>query len=102
MAISNLELRFPLFGPDDFALISSRTFPTTLTTFFDGGVSWTPNDLPELKWETRSTERVPVFSAGASVRVNILGYLIAELYYAVPFQRPEKGGYFGFHFSPGW
>jgi len=102
MAISNLELRFPLFGPDDFALISSRTFPTTLTTFFDGGVSWTPNDLPVLKWETNSTERVPVFSAGASVRVNILGYLIAELYYAVPFQRPEKGGYFGFHFSPGW
>jgi len=102
MAISNLELRFPLLGPDEFALISSRTVPTTLTTFFDGGVSWTPNDLPVMKWDTNSTERVPVFSAGASVRVNILGYLIAELYYAVPFQRPEKGGYFGFHFSPGW
>lgn len=102
MAISNLELRFPLLGPDEFALFSSRVIPTTLTTFFDGGVSWTPNDLPVMKWETRSTERVPVFSAGASVRVNILGYLIAELYYAVPFQRPDKGGYVGFHFSPGW
>lgn len=102
MAISNMELRFPLLGPDEFALFSSRTIPTTLTAFFDGGVSWTPNDLPVMKWETRSTERVPVFSAGASVRVNILGYLIAELYYAVPFQRPDKGGYFGFHFSPGW
>ena len=102
MAISNLELRYPLLGPDEFALINSRTIPTTLTTFFEGGVSWTPDDLPVIKWETQSTERIPVFSAGASVRVNILGYLIAELYYAVPFQRPEKGGYFGFHFSPGW
>ena len=102
MAISNIELRYPLLGPDEFALISSRTIPTTLTTFFEGGVSWTPDDLPVIKWETQSTERIPVFSAGASVRVNILGYLIAELYYAVPFQRPDKGGYFGFHFSPGW
>lgn len=102
MAISNLELRLPLLGPDEFAVFSSRKLPTTLTTFFDGGVSWTPNDLPVMKWDTNSTERVPVFSTGASVRVNILGYLIAELYYAVPFQRPEKGGYFGFHFSPGW
>ena len=55
-----------------------------------------------MKWDTQSTERIPVFSAGASIRVNILGYLVAELYYAVPFQRPEKGGYVRFHFSPGW
>lgn len=102
MAVTNLELRFPLLGPEQLALINSRTIPTTLTAFFDGGVTWTPNDLPELKWETQSAERVPVFSAGASIRVNILGYLITELYYAIPFQRPEKGGYVGFHISPGW
>lgn len=102
MVVSNIELRFPLLGPDEFALIGSRTIPTTLTTFFDGGVSWTPNDLPTLRWATRTAERVPVFSAGASIRVNILGYLITELYYAIPFQRPDKGGYVGFHISPGW
>ena len=102
MAVTNVELRYPLLGPDEFALFSTRTIPTTLTAFFDGGVSWTPNDLPELKWETRSTERIPVFSAGASIRVNILGYLITELYYAIPFQRPDKGGYVGFHIAPGW
>lgn len=102
MAISNIELRYPLLGPDEFALFRSRTIPTTFTTFFEGGVAWTPDDLPALKWETRTTERVPVFSAGASLRVNVLGYLIAEIYYAIPFQRPDKGGYVGFHFSPGW
>lgn len=102
MVVSNVELRFPLLGPEQLALINSRTIPTTLTTFFDGGVTWTPNEPPVIKWDTQSTERIPVFSAGASLRVNILGYLIAEIYYAVPFQRPEKGGYFGFHFSPGW
>jgi hypothetical protein len=102
MAISNVELRLPVLGPDEFALFGSRTIPTTLTAFFDGGVSWTKDDPPVMKWDRHSTERVPVFSAGASVRVNILGYLITELYYAVPFQRPEKGGYIGFQISPGW
>lgn len=102
MAISNLELRFPVLGPEEFALFGTRIIPTTLTTFFDGGVAWTKNESPELRWERESSERIPVFSAGASIRVNILGYLITELYYAVPFQRPEKKGYFGFHISPGW
>lgn len=102
MAISNVELRLPVLGPDEFALFGSRTIPTTLTAFFDGGVSWTKDEPPVLKWDRHSAERVPVFSAGASVRVNILGYLITELYYAVPFQRPEKGGYIGFQISPGW
>lgn len=102
MAVSNLELRMPVLGPDEFALFNSRTIPTTFSAFFDGGVTWTADEPPVMKWETRSSERVPVFSAGASLRVNILGYLITEFYYAVPFQRPEKGGYIGFHISPGW
>jgi hypothetical protein len=32
----------------------------------------------------------------------VLGYLVFEAYYAYPWQRPEKGGHFGFVLSPGW
>ena len=45
---------------------------------------------------------VHVFSTGASARFNLLGVLILEWYYAIPWQRPERGGHFGFLISPGW
>jgi hypothetical protein len=34
--------------------------------------------------------------------VNILGYLVLEIYYAYPFQRPERGAHWGFNIAPGW
>jgi len=46
--------------------------------------------------------RLPVVSSGVSARVNILGYLILETYFAYPYQRPEKGWHFGFQLQPGW
>ena len=103
LAIANVELRLPVLGAEDLALFRSRTIPTTLSAFFDGGVSWTASREPDLRWTTNETsDNIPVFSTGLSLRVNILGYLITEFYYAVPFQRPDKGGYFGFQISPGW
>jgi hypothetical protein len=38
---------------------------------------------------------------GLSARFNLFGALIAETYYAIPFQR-DTGGRFGFQFTPGW
>ena len=54
--------------------------------------------MPEKK-----NESSPLISTGASVRVNVMGYLILEPYVAVPFQ---NGGFkniqFGLNFTPGW
>jgi hypothetical protein len=47
-------------------------------------------------------ERVPVFSTGLSARINVLGYLIFETYFAKPFQRPQKDWVWGFQLAPGW
>ncbi|MDX1585148.1 MAG: hypothetical protein R3222_00330, partial [Balneolaceae bacterium] len=103
IGVTNVELRLPVLGAEELALFRSRTIPTTLTGFFDGGVAWTKDNAPDFRWTTEPTaDNVPVFSTGVSARVNILGYLVAEIYYAVPFQRPEKQGYVGFHISPGW
>ncbi len=106
MAIANVEFRVPVLGAEELALFRTRAVPTTLSPFFDAGYAWNaenPFSFNDLKWtDGRTNERVPVFSTGISARVNLFGYLVAEVYYAIPFQRPQKNGYVGFSISPGW
>lgn len=102
IGVANLEVRLPVLGAEPLSLFRSQTIPSTLSAFVDGGVAWSASRKPELKWSTDPQEHVPVFSTGLSLRVNVLGYLVAELYYAVPFQRPQKGGHIGFQISPGF
>ena len=103
-----MELRIPLFGTEQFGLINFPYLPTEIALFVDGGVAWTANDPPQIgpvsEWfkDTRSAERIPVFSTGVSTRVNLFGYTVLEIFYAKPWQRPVKGAHFGFQIIPGW
>jgi hypothetical protein len=104
VAVINAELRVPMTGPKMLALFGSRYFMTDLNLFFDGGLAWSQGDKPRITWEKAAfNQRVPVFSAGVSVRVNVLGAMILEPYFAIPFQ---NGGWqnknFGLNFVPGW
>jgi len=101
IGIGSVELRVPLFGVRELGLISGAFLPTEAVFFADAGVAWTENDDPEFKYETRTTERVPVFSVGIAARI-LLSYIPIELYYAKPLQRPDEGWQFGFNISPGW
>jgi outer membrane protein assembly factor BamA len=102
IGVANLEIRFPLFGVREFGLINFPYLPTEIAPFVDMGVAWSKNQPTEFTFSRTSSERIPVFSAGVSARMNVLGYLVFEAYYAYPFQRPERGGHFGFVLSPGW
>ncbi|HVS01649.1 MAG TPA: BamA/TamA family outer membrane protein [Thermoanaerobaculia bacterium] len=102
IGVFNLELRVPLFGVEEYGLIELPALPTELALFFDGGAAWTADQSPELTFDQDSLERVPVFSAGIAARILLLGALPIELYYAVPFQRPEESGVFGIVITPGW
>jgi hypothetical protein len=102
IAVTNLEVRVPLFGVRDFGLINFPFLPTEIGPFFDAGVAWSKTENPDFTFTSSSSKRVPVFSTGLSARMNILGYMVLEAYYAYPFQRPEKGAHFGFVLSPGW
>ncbi|MGH7507781.1 MAG: peptidase S9, partial [Longimicrobiales bacterium] len=102
IGIASLEFRIPLFGVEQLGLINFPFVPVEVSPFIDAGVAWDSQDSPTLEFSRRSFERVPVFSAGVSARVNIFGYIILESYWAYPFQRPEKGGHFGFNLAPGW
>ena len=102
MAVGNVELRLPLLGVSELGLINFPFLPTEIAPFFDIGYAWGdvyPDDDPRAQ---QNFSRKAVYSAGVSARVNLLGYLILETYWAYPFQRPEKGGHIGFQIMPGW
>jgi hypothetical protein len=102
IGVVNAELRIPLLGTEQFGLINFPFLPTEIAPFVDAGVAWSAGEGAEFRYSTTSLERVPVFSAGVTARFNVFGYLIVEAYWAKPFQRPLKGGHFGFQLMPGW
>lgn len=102
VGLVSAEVRVPLFGTSQFGLINFPFLPTELSAFVDGGVAWTKDQAPVFEFSRTSSDRIPVFSAGVSARVNVLGYVVAEFFYAYPFQRPGSGWQFGFQLAPGW
>jgi outer membrane protein assembly factor BamA len=102
--VSNAELRLPLSGPERLALIRSRFLYTDLNLFFDAGLAWSAAQRPELKWQPGvATGNIPVFSTGASMRLNLFGYMVIEPFYAIPFQNGGwRNGVFGVNLTPGW
>ncbi len=112
LAVANAEVRVPLFGVEQYGLIDFPFLPTELSLFVDGGLAWRSADAcsggeqeipctPVFEWDAPG-QRTPVVSAGVSARINVLGFLILETYYAYPFQRPHKGWHMGFNLAPGW
>ncbi|MGH7443786.1 MAG: BamA/TamA family outer membrane protein, partial [Longimicrobiales bacterium] len=102
IAVANFELRLPLLGVQELGLIEFPYAPVEIAPFFDAGLAWSSEEEPVLEFARRSGERVPVFSTGLSARVNLLGFMVLEAYYAYPFQRPDEGWHWGFNLSPGW
>jgi hypothetical protein len=104
LTLANFEIRVPLLGVEQFGLINFPFLPTEIFVFQDAGLAYNTNsDLDGLDLFSRTSDaRVPVYSTGAGARVNVLGLLIFEAYYAKPWQRPDKGAHWGFQLAPGW
>ena len=107
IAVANTELRLPFTGPERLALIKSKWLLTDINLFFDSGLAWRQGSKIRLDGKTASdigeNVRFPLFSTGASVRINLFGYLVIEPYYAFPLQNGGfKNGTFGINFVPGW
>lgn len=102
--VGNLEFRLPFSGPERLALIKSKLIFSELSLFGDAGVAWTSDSRPVLKQVAESAEeRIPLFSTGVSLRVNLLGAIIVEAYYALPWRGDHfEKGVFGLNFAPGW
>jgi Tol biopolymer transport system component len=102
IGVINAEMRIPLLGVSQYGLINFPYLPTEIAPFLDGGMAWTSTSHPVLTLNPNTTGDAPIFSAGVTARFNVLGYIVAEVYYAYPFQRPGVGGQFGFQILPGW
>lgn len=105
MAVANFEVRMPFFGIREFGLINMPYLPTDLALFVDIGATWGDhNYLDGQLSDQRATglDRV-IVSTGIAARVNILGAIILEPYYAIGFNRfDDRLGVFGLNFMPGW
>ncbi len=103
-AAASVEFRLPVLGTEALGLINFPYLPLELTGFADAGLAWTKEErfLDLLKFERDAIGRLPVVSVGTSARFNLFGYFVFEIYYAYPFQRPQKGAHFGFLLAPGW
>lgn len=121
LAVLNAELRIPVLGTSSFGLINFPYLPLEVAPFFDAGLAWTKDQPPDLKFARSATDpnpscatstnpfifqpcaqRIPVFSAGVSFRINLLGYMVIDTYLARPFQRPTKNWVWGLQMAPGW
>jgi Tol biopolymer transport system component len=101
IGVANLEVRVPLFGTKQFGLLSGFV-PTELFGFADVGAAWTSSEHLKVRFaRNNATDRVPVASVGAGLRV-LLAYIPLEFYAAKPFQRPNRGWVTGFNIIPGW
>lgn len=105
--VANAEVRVPFTGPERLALIKSKWLMTDLNLFMDSGLAWNRGNklgfTPDITGGADSEYRFPLFSTGASVRINLFGYLVLEPYYAFPLQNGGfRNGTFGLNFVPGW
>ena len=107
VSAASIEMRVPLLAPAGLGLIPTNFLPIDIVPFADAGLAWAGNQQARLRFLTgeelrTNTARVPVFSAGVSARINLLGFAVIETYYARPFQRPDRNWVLGFQFAPGW
>ena len=102
VAVANVEFRIPIFGARGLGLIETAFPPLEIAPFFDAGLAWTGTSAPVWSFESNSTDRTPVMSTGVTSRLNLFGFAILEVFYARPFQRPGRGGVWGWALQPGW
>jgi hypothetical protein len=102
IAVFNLEARLPVLGTSELGIINFPYLPTSLVAFLDGGLAWSGSQPPVFFSSLDPTAHVPVFSAGAAVRFNLLGAAVLQVYWAWPFQRPDIGGSWGLLIETGW
>ena len=97
VAVANAEIRFPVwgaFGGDQFY----GPLPLEAAFFADGGVTWGRSDRQGFF----ESDNKPVSSVGAALRVNVLGFAVAEINYVRPLQRPGRGWLWQFNLRPGF
>jgi outer membrane protein assembly factor BamA len=102
--VASAEVRFPLVRY--LVLGTIMAFPPVEGFgFVDAGMAWTGDASPRLQRgpdrpRCRMSEGI-LTSAGVGARINVFGYIIAEINYVNAFER-ENGWRWQFNFQPGF
>jgi Tol biopolymer transport system component len=108
VAVANLELRFPLISNLTLGVLPVRLPPVEGALFFDAGIAWDRRHSlgnGTIVWSRSGGEnadivRQPLRSWGASIRGNLLGFVILRADYAKPLDRPGKSAYWTLSVGP--
>ncbi len=100
IAVGNAELRLPLFGP--LGVIYKNFLPIGIAPFYDVGVAWDRGTRPSFFGGSATTGRSAVSSYGTSLRVNVMGYAVAQVSLVHPNDRPTKSWMWQFSLIPGF
>jgi hypothetical protein len=97
MAVANIELRTALLGPLG-VLRSPGVPPIEAAVFFDAGTAWTRAQTLDIF----GGDRFPVTSHGVTMRINLLGFAVAQINYVHPNHRPLRNWLWQFSLTPGF
>jgi outer membrane protein assembly factor BamA len=98
LILGNAELRFPLLGLLGLGGGYYGALPIETGVFADAGMAYCDGTNPVFC----TGDNRAVYSTGAAMRLNILGYAVLEVDYVKPFQRPDKGWYWEISLTPGF
>jgi hypothetical protein len=96
--VGNVELRFPLLGVLGIGSGYYGAFPIEAAFFADGGQAYCSGNSPAFC----TGDNEAVYSTGMALRVNLLGYAVAEVDLVKPYERPIKGWYLELGLTPGF
>jgi outer membrane protein assembly factor BamA len=105
--VANLELRFPLISNLTLGVLPVRLPPIEGALFFDAGLAWDRRHSftdGTIVWrrtgENADAVRQPLRSWGASIRGNLLGFIVLRADYAKPLDRPGTSAYWTLSIGP--
>ena len=104
IALGSAELRFPVLTPQLFKSLPLGIPPIEGALFYDVGLAWDENST--LRWKHENGDdrdpsvRVPLHTIGASLRMNLLGFVVLRLDHARPLNRPGVGGLWTLSLGP--
>jgi outer membrane protein assembly factor BamA len=97
IAVTNLELRFPLLRPFGVSERMYGPIPVEVAFFYDAGIAWSGGQKPA--WLGGSREGIS--STGTAFRIG-LGVAALEFDIARPLKSSQNGWSFGLNLIPGW
>ena len=105
VAVANVELRLPLVRRIELGFLPITLPPVEGVIFHDAGVAWSKNQAlygsRPTGFDARS-QRFPVRSWGAGVRINLFNYAMLRWDYAIPLDQPGRKGYWTWSLWPGF